>query len=240
MANATLYILGEDMTLQPVGVPGEAYLGGAGLATGYVNRADLTAERFVADPIGPPGARLYKSGDRLRWCPGGVVEFLGRTDFQVKIRGYRVEPGEIEQALLTHPAICHAVVTARADSAGELVLVAYVVGRSGSSFNTHDLRAPLNAACPHMVPAACVRLDSLPLNPNGRTDRQGLPRRQNPPTKQPLPSPRARRRGCDRRALDEISGASTSGETITSSISAATHSRRCACLQGCVDSKATA
>ena len=176
VANATIYILGEDMTLQPAGVPGEAYLGGAGLASGYVNRADLTAERFVADPIGPPGARLYKSGDRVRWCPGGAVEFLGRTDFQVKIRGYRVEPGEIEQALLTHPAICHAVVTARADPAGELVLVAYVVGRSASSFNTHDLRVHLKRSLPsYMVPAACVRLDSLPLNPNGKIDRQSLP-----------------------------------------------------------------
>ena len=176
VANAIVYILGEDMTLQPTGVPGEAYLGGAGLASGYVNRADLTAERFVADPIGPPGARLYKSGDRVRWCPGGAVEFLGRTDFQVKVRGYRVEPGEIEQALLTHPAICHAVVTARADSAGEMVLVAYVVGRSGSSFNTHDLRVHLKRSLPsYMVPAACVRLDSLPLNLNGKIDRQSLP-----------------------------------------------------------------
>jgi amino acid adenylation domain-containing protein len=176
VANATVYILGEDMNLQPPGVPGEAYLGGAGLASGYVNRADLTAERFVADPFGPPGSRLYKSGDRVRWSPGGAVEFLGRTDFQVKIRGYRVEPGEIEQALLTHPGICHAVVTARADSAGETALVAYVVGRADSSFNTHDLRVHLKRSLPsYMIPAACVRLDSLPLNPNGKIDRQGLP-----------------------------------------------------------------
>jgi amino acid adenylation domain-containing protein len=176
VANATVYILGEDMTLQPVGVPGEAYLGGAGLANGYVNGAAATAERFVADPFGPPGARLYKSGDRVRWCPGGEVEFLGRTDFQVKIRGYRVEPGEIEQVLLTHPAICHAVVTARPDSSGETGLVAYVVGRAGSSFNTHDLRAHLKRSLPsYMIPAACVRLDSLPLNPNGKIDRHRLP-----------------------------------------------------------------
>jgi amino acid adenylation domain-containing protein len=176
VANATVYILGEDMNLQAPGVPGEAYLGGAGLASGYVNRADLTAERFVADPFGPPGSRLYKSGDRVCWSPGGAVEFLGRTDFQVKIRGYRVEPGEIEQALLTHPSICHAVVTARADSSGETVLVAYVVGRADSSFNTHDLRVHLKRSLPsYMIPAACVRLDSLPLNPNGKIDRQGLP-----------------------------------------------------------------
>ena len=176
VANATVYILGEDMNLQPPGVPGAAYLGGAGLASGYVNRADLTAERFVADPFGPPGSRLYKSGDRVCWSPGGAVEFLGRTDFQVKIRGYRVEPGEIEQALLTHPAICHAVVTARADSAGETALVAYVVGRADSSFNTHDLRVHLKRSLPaYMIPAACVRLDSLPLNPNGKIDRHRLP-----------------------------------------------------------------
>ena len=176
VANATVYVLGDEMSLQTVDTPGEAYLGGTGLAAGYLNRPDLTAERFVADPFGPAGARLYKSGDRVRWCMEGEVEFLGRTDFQVKIRGFRVEPGEIEQVLLTHPEVCHAVVTARADPTGELGLVAYVVGRANSSLSTHDLRRHLKRSLPsYMVPAACVRLDSLPLNPNGKIDRHGLP-----------------------------------------------------------------
>jgi amino acid adenylation domain-containing protein len=176
VANATVYVLSEDMGLQPVDIPGEAYLGGTGLAAGYLNRADLTAERFVADPFGTAGTRLYRSGDRVRWRPGGAVEFLGRTDFQLKIRGYRVEPGEIEHVLLSHPGISHAVVTARADPTGELALVAYVVGRASSTFTTHDLREHLKRSLPsYMVPAACVRLDSLPLNPNGKIDRHRLP-----------------------------------------------------------------
>jgi amino acid adenylation domain-containing protein len=176
VANATVYVLGEDLSLQPVNLPGEAYLGGAGLASGYLNRADLTAERFVADPFGPAGARVYKSGDRVRWCTGGALEFVGRTDFQLKIRGYRVEPGEIEQVLLTHPEVSHAVVTARADSTGELGLVAYVVTRTGSPVTTHDLRRHLKRSLPaYMVPAACVKLDCLPLSPNGKIDRNRLP-----------------------------------------------------------------
>jgi amino acid adenylation domain-containing protein len=176
VANATIYVLGEEMSLQPVGVPGEAHLGGAGVADGYLNRADLTAERFVANPFGTAGSRLYKSGDRVRWCPGGAIEFLGRTDFQVKIRGYRVEPGEIEEVLLTHPNVAHAVVTARVDPSGETGLVAYVVGRANSTLSTPDLRAHMKRSLPHyMVPAACVRLDALPLNPNGKIDRNRLP-----------------------------------------------------------------
>ena len=176
VANATIYVLDDNMGLQPVGVPGEAYLGGAGVAAGYVNRADLTAERFVANPFGTAGDRLYKSGDRVRWRPGGEIEFLGRTDFQFKIRGYRVEPGEIEEVLLTHPDVCHAVVTARVDPSGETGLVAYVVGRANSTLNSYDLRVHLKRSLPdYMIPAACVRLDSLPLNPNGKIDRARLP-----------------------------------------------------------------
>jgi len=176
VANATVYVLAEDMSPQPVDIPGEAYLGGAGLAAGYLNRADLTAERFVADPFGTAGARLYKSGDRVRWRTGGDLEFVGRTDFQVKIRGYRVEPGEIEEVLLTHPDVAHAVVTARADRSGEIGLVAYVVRRANSSLTTRDLRTHLKRALPsYMIPAACVKLESLPLNANGKIDRHRLP-----------------------------------------------------------------
>jgi amino acid adenylation domain-containing protein len=176
VANAAIYVLDEDMSLQPVGAPGEAYLGGAGVAVGYLNRADLTAERFVADPFGAAGARLYKSGDAVRWKPGGDLEFLGRTDFQIKIRGYRVEPGEIEAVLLTHPEVSHAVVTARVDSSDETYLVAYVVGRANSTFDAHDLRAYMKRCLPdYMIPVACMRLDALPLNPNGKIDRGKLP-----------------------------------------------------------------
>jgi amino acid adenylation domain-containing protein len=176
VANATIHVLDEGMKLQPVDTPGEAYLGGAGVADGYLNRADLTAERFVANPFDAAGSRLYKSGDRVRWRPGGAIEFLGRTDFQVKIRGYRVEPGEIEAVLLTHPDVSHAVVTARADPSGETGLVAYVVGRGNSSLRTSDLRAHMKRSLPHyMIPTACVRLDALPLNPNGKIDRNSLP-----------------------------------------------------------------
>jgi acyl-coenzyme A synthetase/AMP-(fatty) acid ligase/aryl carrier-like protein len=176
VANAAVYVLDEEMSLQPVGVPGEAYLGGAGVADGYLNRPDLTAERFVANPFGAAGSRFYKSGDRVRWRAGGDLEFLGRTDFQVKIRGYRVEPGEIEEVLLTHPEVSHAVVTARRDPSGETGLVAYVVARADSTLSPQDVRAHLKRSLPdYMIPAACVRLDSLPLNPNGKIDRSRLP-----------------------------------------------------------------
>ena len=155
VANATIYVLGEEMGLQPVGVPGEAHLGGAGVADGYLNRADLTAERFVANPFGTAGSRLYKSGDRVRWCPGGAIEFLGRTDFQVKIRGYRVEPGEIEEVLLTHPNVTHAVVTARVDPVGRN-RPGCLCGRPWRTacFSTSDLRAHMKRSLPHyMVPS---------------------------------------------------------------------------------------
>src|SRR5262249_41357969 len=127
IANTRVYVLDGHMQPVPVGVPGELYIGGVGVARGYLPREELTAKKFVPDPFnGEPDARLYRTGDRVRWLPSGELDFLSRTDHQLKIRGYRIEPAEIEAALRRHPAVRQAVVVAREDSAGEKCLVAYV------------------------------------------------------------------------------------------------------------------
>jgi len=174
--NAESYVLDERLDLVPMGVPGELYLGGAGLARGYLGRPDLTAQRFVPHPLGAEaGSRLYRTGDLARILPDGTVEFLGRTDFQIKIRGYRVELGEIEARLTEHPGIEQAVVTARENQAGEKYLAAYIVPRD-SDGEPVGWREFLKERLPvYMFPATMVCLPGLPLNQNGKVDRTLLP-----------------------------------------------------------------
>ncbi|GIM89169.1 hypothetical protein Ato02nite_009620 [Paractinoplanes toevensis] len=168
--NTQAYVLDPWLRPMPAGFVGELYLGGVQLARGYLNRPALTATRFVADPFGAPGDRLYRTGDLARLRPDGALEYAGRTDDQVKIRGLRVEPGEVEAALLAVPGVTAAAVVARADGPA-VRLVAYVVGEPPA-----DLAAHLAGTLPeHLVPAAFVQLDLLPLSPNGKLDRRGLP-----------------------------------------------------------------
>ncbi|GIG90332.1 amino acid adenylation domain-containing protein [Plantactinospora endophytica] len=169
-----VYLLDQRLALTPLEGIGELYLAGDGLARGYAGRPGLTAERFVADPYGPPGARMYRTGDRARRRSDGNLEYLGRTDTQVKIRGFRIEPGEIEAALGEHPAVAQAIVVAGADHEGQPRLVGYVVLRSGG--DAPDLRAYLADRLPdHMVPAAVVVLPAMPITPNGKVDTRALP-----------------------------------------------------------------
>ncbi|HEU4880686.1 MAG TPA: condensation domain-containing protein, partial [Longimicrobium sp.] len=155
----------------PMGVPGELYAGGAGLALGYLNQPELTAEKFVADPY-LPGARLYRTGDRVRWMADGTLEFMGRVDTQVKIRGFRVEPGEVEAVLRAWPGVREAAVVVREDTVGGRRLVAYVAGEVAADEVREHLRGRLPE---HMLPGAIVRLDALPLTANGKLDRAALP-----------------------------------------------------------------
>ncbi|HEV8580107.1 MAG TPA: amino acid adenylation domain-containing protein [Thermoanaerobaculia bacterium] len=180
LANVRLYVLDPDLQPVPAGVPGELFIGGIGVARGYLGRPGITAERFIPDPFAGPeerGARLYRTGDLVRRLPDGNLDFLGRVDHQVKIRGYRIEPGEIEAALAEHPALRESAVLARADEPGPKRLVAYVVAGSEPPPAAAELRAFLQGKLPaHMVPEAFVFLDRLPLNASGKVDRKALPR----------------------------------------------------------------
>lgn len=175
IANTQLYVLDAGLQPVPVGVPGELYIGGAGVTRGYYGRDDLTAERFVSDPF-RDGGRMYRTGDEVRWRADGHLEFLGRVDHQVKVRGYRIELGEIESRLAIHPDVRETVVLAREDTAGDKRLVAYVVPR-GDTYDVPALKAHLGDALPdYMVPSHFVRMDRFPLTPNKKVDRKKLPR----------------------------------------------------------------
>lgn len=177
IANTQAYILDRYLQPVPVGIAGELYLGGDGLARGYLSRPELTDERFIKNPFSSePAARLYKTGDLTRRLPNGEIEYLGRIDNQVKIRGFRIELGEIEAMLLSHAAIEECVVLAREDKPGEKRLAAYVVQKQGRSVKTNELRSFLKEKLPdYMVPSAFVELERLPLTPNGKVDRKALP-----------------------------------------------------------------
>jgi len=177
IANARLYLLDGRGRPVPEGVPGEIYIGGAGVARGYLGRPELTAERFLPDPFAAePGARLYRSGDLARLLSSGDLEFLGRNDHQVKVRGFRLELGEVEAVLASFPGVREAVVLAREDLPGERRLVAYFTADREPAPNVDELRRHLAGALPEaMVPAMFLRLAALPLTANGKLDRAALP-----------------------------------------------------------------
>ncbi|WP_419995126.1 amino acid adenylation domain-containing protein [Streptomyces boninensis] len=177
--HTTMYVLDDRLRPLPIGVTGEVWIGGIGLARGYASRPGLTAERFVPDPYGPPGARLYRTGDLARVLPDGGLDFVGRVDHQVKLRGYRIEPGEVEAALTGHPAVAEAVALVREDSPGDRQLVAYLVpapDADAAELAPQALRERLGEGLPaYLVPSAFVLLDALPLTGNGKLDRRALP-----------------------------------------------------------------
>jgi amino acid adenylation domain-containing protein len=175
IGNNRTYVLDESLDLAPIGVAGELYLGGIGLARGYLGRGGLSAERFVADPFGAEGGRLYRTGDLVRWNAEGQLEYLGRIDHQVKIRGFRIELGEIEAQLLAQPEVREAVVLAK-EGPGGARLVGYVSAQPEPAIEANELRERLGRSLPdYMVPGAIVVLESLPLNTNGKVDRKALP-----------------------------------------------------------------
>lgn len=177
IANISIYVLDKQLNPVPIGVPGELHIGGVGVGRGYYNRPELTAEKFIPDPFSmESGARLYKTGDLVRYLPGGIIEYLGRNDAQIKIRGFRIELGEIETVLDRHPGVRECAVLAREDVPGNKRLVAYVVVEQEWLVSSEDLQHFVKETLPdYMVPAAFVFLEALPLSPNGKLDHRALP-----------------------------------------------------------------
>uniref|UniRef100_UPI00204140A0 amino acid adenylation domain-containing protein n=1 Tax=Streptomyces sp. CHD11 TaxID=2741325 RepID=UPI00204140A0 len=175
LAGTRVYVLDADLGLVPRGSRGELYIGGAGVARGYLGRSGLTASRFVADPYGPAGSRMYRTGDVVRWNADGELEYLGRSDHQLQIRGIRVEPGEAEATLAAHPDVARAVAVVRSDRRGDPALVGYMVpARPGA--DPAAVREDLRRVLPdHLVPVAIVVLPEIPLTPNGKLDHEALP-----------------------------------------------------------------
>ncbi|MBW4702076.1 non-ribosomal peptide synthetase [Micromonospora sp. RL09-050-HVF-A] len=189
----TLHVLDPGLRRTPAGVPGELWIGGAGLALGYHGRPALTAERFVADPFGGPGERMYRTGDLVRWRPDGRLDYLGRVDAQVKLRGFRIELGEIETVLQQHPGVARAVVIVREDQPGDRRLAGYVVAEPGFALDSAELRRHAGQTLPdYMMPRVIVTMDAVPLTPNGKVDRRALPapRYDTGPTGRPPRDPR--------------------------------------------------
>ena len=178
IANTTCYVLDADLRPTPIGVPGELHIGGDGLARGYRNRPDLTAEKFVASPFGTAaGSRIYKTGDLVRYRPDGTIEFFGRLDHQVKVHGHRIELGEIESVLLRYAGVGEAVVIVREDTPGDKRLVGYVSAADDTRFTVHALQQHVKEHLPaYMVPSGFVQLDALPRTLNGKIDRKHLPK----------------------------------------------------------------
>jgi acyl-CoA synthetase (AMP-forming)/AMP-acid ligase II len=178
ISNTQIYILDCYLHPLPIGVVGEIYIGGIGVGRGYLNRPDLTAERFIPDPFSTQvHARLYKTGDLGKWRADGAIEYLGRNDFQVKVRGFRIELGEIEHCLVSHPLVKEAVAVACEDTGGGGTrLVAYVTASTEKRPSVEELRAHMKTRLPeYMVPSAVMLLEQFSLSPNGKLDRRALP-----------------------------------------------------------------